>query len=55
VVLRDWLAQFAYRIDMPLSAFIAAGLASLLIVCAAVTTHTARVARTSPISVLRHE
>ncbi len=54
-VMRDWLNQFAYRIDLPVLAFAAAGLTALLIAFAAVGAHALKVARTSPALALRHE
>ena len=55
LVMRDWLNQFAYRIDLPLFAFVVAGLAALLTAFLAVGAHALRVARTSPIVALKHE
>ncbi|HEV2747774.1 MAG TPA: FtsX-like permease family protein [Allosphingosinicella sp.] len=54
-LMRDWLNRFAYRIDLPLFAFVLAGLAALLIALLAVGAHIWKVARTSPIAALRYE
>jgi putative ABC transport system permease protein len=54
-VMRDWLNQFAYRIELPLLAFVVAGVAALLIAFTTVGAHALRVARTSPVLALRHE
>lgn len=54
-VLRSWLNQFAYRIDLPGWPFLVAGLAALVVAFAAIGNHAIRVARTSPALALRHE
>jgi len=54
-VLRTWLNQFAYRIDLPAWPFILSGLAALIVAFAAVGNHAIQVARTSPALALRHE
>jgi putative ABC transport system permease protein len=53
--LHDWLQTFAYRIDLSLLYFLAAGLTALLIAWATVFTHAWRVARANPIHALRYE
>lgn len=53
LVLARWLNGFAYRIDMPLWAFLAAGAAALLIAWLAVGAHTLKVSRQHPIEALR--
>jgi putative ABC transport system permease protein len=53
--LRRWLDGFAYRIDMPVTAFAAASFAALLIAFSAVAAHALKVARTSPALALRHD
>jgi putative ABC transport system permease protein len=55
LVVRDWLNGFAYRIDVPLSAFLFAGLGALLIAFLAVAAHTLKVARSHPALALKHE
>jgi putative ABC transport system permease protein len=52
---RRWLDGFAYRIDMPVTAFAAASFAALLIAFSAVAAHALKVARTSPAVALRHD
>ena len=53
LVLSRWLNGFAYRIDMPFWAFLAAGAAALLIAWLAVGAHTLKVSRQHPIKALR--
>jgi putative ABC transport system permease protein len=55
LVARRWLGQFAYRIDMPVFAFLLASLAAALVAGAAVALHTVRVARASPAGALKYE
>jgi putative ABC transport system permease protein len=52
---RDWLDRFAYRIELPLWAFPAAGLAALAVALLAVGRHSVAVARTPPAVALRRE
>jgi hypothetical protein len=53
LILANWLNGFAFRIDVPLSAFLAASGAALLVAWAAVAAHTIRMAGQSPIRALR--
>ena len=53
LILSRWLNGFAYRIDMPLWAYLVAGLAALLIAWLAVGAHAIRVARQHPVKALR--
>jgi len=53
--LRDWLRQFAYRIDLSPLYFLATGLVALLIAWATIFTHARRVASANPIHALRYE
>jgi putative ABC transport system permease protein len=55
LISRNWLDRFAYRIDLPLSAFLLASLAAALIACAAVAAHSLRVARSNPALALKYE
>ena len=55
LIARKWLGQFAYRIDMPVAAFLLAGLAAALAAAAAVAVHVLRVARANPASALQYE
>jgi putative ABC transport system permease protein len=55
LIARNWLDRFAYRIDLPLSAFLLASLAAALIACAAVAAHSLRVARAKPAPALRQD
>jgi putative ABC transport system permease protein len=53
LVLSRWLNGFAYRIDMPLWAYAAAGLAALLIAWLTVGVHAWRISRQHPMNTLR--
>lgn len=53
--LRDWLRQFAYRIDLSPLYFVATGLVALLIAWATIFAHARRVASANPIHALRYE
>lgn len=55
LVARKWLDQFAYRIDMPVSAFLLAGLAAALAAAGAVGLHVIKVARANPAAALQYE
>ena len=55
LVTQHWLADFAYRIDVPLWVFAAAGLFTLLIALGTVCFHTLRASLADPIKSLRHE
>jgi putative ABC transport system permease protein len=55
LIARKWLGQFAYRIDMPLSAFLLAGLAAALVAGAAIAVQTLKVAWTNPAGALKYE
>jgi putative ABC transport system permease protein len=50
-----WLGQFAYRIDMPVSAFIAASLSASFLAGAAIAVHIVKVARANPAGALKYE
>lgn len=50
-----WLTQFAYRISVPWTIFLAAGLLTLLIALATVSYQAVRAARTNPVRALRYE
>ncbi|HEX8450339.1 MAG TPA: ABC transporter permease, partial [Allosphingosinicella sp.] len=52
LIARKWLAQFAYRIDLPLSAFLLASLAASLVAGAAIALHILKVARSNPAGAL---
>lgn len=53
--LHRFLSGFAYRIDLPLWLFPATALATLLVALATVAAHAIRIARTKPVTALRHE
>jgi putative ABC transport system permease protein len=53
--LADWLASFAYRIDLSPLYFLAVGVSALLIAWLTVLSHALRVARATPIGALRYE
>ncbi|MEA1671949.1 ABC transporter permease [Nitrospirillum sp. BR 11163] len=55
VLARHWLDGFAYRIDIPVLAFIGASLAALAVAAAAIGLQTLKVARSRPILMLRHD
>jgi putative ABC transport system permease protein len=55
LVMRRWLQNFTYRIDMDGSIFVAAGLAAFLIAFLTVSYHALRAARTNPVEALRYE
>jgi putative ABC transport system permease protein len=55
VVMRSWLARFAYRIDVPWTVFVAAGLLSLLVAWLTVLYQATRAAQTDPVRALRYE
>jgi putative ABC transport system permease protein len=50
-----WLASFAYRVELSLAPFLAAGFAALLIAWGTVLRHARRVARTGAVVSLRYE
>ncbi len=53
--MRRWLADFAYRIDMPWWAFLAAGAAALVLSLVTVSYHALRAATADPVQSLRYE
>jgi putative ABC transport system permease protein len=53
--LRNWLNQFAYRIDLPLFAFAVATLFALVIAASTVAANTIKVSRMNPINALRQQ
>lgn len=55
LIARQWLDRFAYRIELPLSAFLLASLAAIVIAAAAVAAHSFRIARTNPAAALKYE
>ena len=55
LVARRWLGQFAYRIEMPVSAFLLASLAATFIAGAAIALHIVRVVRANPAASLKYE
>ncbi|KZN35299.1 hypothetical protein N480_19125 [Pseudoalteromonas luteoviolacea S2607] len=54
IVIRDWLNNFAYRIDISLPVFFLVGVGSLLFCWLTVSYHTLKVARTSPAMTFKH-
>jgi putative ABC transport system permease protein len=50
-----WLGQFAYRIEMPVSAFLLASFAATFVAGAAIALHIMRVARANPAAALKYE
>lgn len=55
LIARKWLGQFAYRIEMPVSAFLLASLAAALVAGASIALHTIKVARAKPARALQYE
>jgi len=52
---RQWLQNFAYRIDMGLSKFFLAGIIALSIALATVSIQSIKAARTEPVETIRYE
>ena len=55
VTIRQWLQNFAYRIDIELPVFFLAGIAALLIAFLSVSTQALRTATSNPVDALRNE
>ncbi|GAB5520498.1 MAG: ABC transporter permease [Rhodothermales bacterium] len=55
VLMDDWLAQFAYRIEMTLAGFLVAGLAALLIAGLTVSYQSLKAALANPVDALKAE
>lgn len=53
--MRDWLAEFAYRVDLSLLLFLAAGIGALAIAALTVAYQAFRAASTDPVKALRTE
>ncbi len=53
--MQRWLADFAYRIDMPWWVFLGAGLGALAIALLAVSYQAVKAALTDPVKSLRYE
>ena len=53
--MRDWLWNFAYRIDLGIHTFILGGLLALVIALATVSYQTLKAARANPVDALRYE
>jgi putative ABC transport system permease protein len=54
-LLRNWLAAFAYRIDMPWSSFLLASGGTALLALVTVGKEIGKVIRTNPVHSLRYE
>ncbi|MEM9078803.1 MAG: FtsX-like permease family protein [Bacteroidota bacterium] len=54
-LMRDWLSQFAYRIDVGWTVFVVAGILTILIALATVSFQALKAANTNPIKSLRTE
>jgi putative ABC transport system permease protein len=54
-IMRRWLENFVYRIDIGISSFMLAGLAAVLIALITVSYHALRAALTNPVKGIRHE
>jgi len=55
LAMQQWLASFAYRIDLGLSIFAFAGVLAFVVAAATVSTQAWRAARVDPVSALRSE
>jgi putative ABC transport system permease protein len=55
MIMRWWLASFAYHVNLAPWTFLAAGAAALVIAWATVFVHAVNVARAKPVSALRYE
>lgn len=55
LITRDWLASFAYRIDLTPVPFIVASMIALFIAVLTVVYHAVRASNTSPATILKHE
>jgi putative ABC transport system permease protein len=55
LVMRKWLEDFAYRIDIPLWVFVAAGVAAALVAFLTISYQAIKAATTNPIKNLRTE
>jgi putative ABC transport system permease protein len=54
-VMKNWLQNFAFRIDMGWSVFILSGITTLFIAISTVALHTVRAARANPVKSLKYE
>ena len=54
-LIRQWLGNFAYRIDITASIFLASGLASTLIAFVTISIRTLKAAKSDPVKSLRYE
>jgi putative ABC transport system permease protein len=54
-VMQDWLAQFAYRIDIGVDTFVFTGLMSLLLVVLAIGWQALKAALMNPVDIIRSE
>jgi putative ABC transport system permease protein len=55
LIAEKWLGRFAYRIEMPVSAFLLASLAATFVAGAAIALHIVKVARANPAMALKYE
>ncbi len=53
--LKQWLANFAYAIDINIGAFLLAGFAAIIIASLTISFHTVRAALANPVKALRNE
>ena len=54
-LLREWLSQFVYRIDLHIGYFLLAGLAAAAVALLTVALQAVPAARANPVDALRHE
>lgn len=54
-VMRSWLQNFAYRIDIGIGVFVVAGILALVIALLTVSVHAVRAATANPVESLRYE
>ena len=54
-IMRRWLQGFAYRIDVPLWSFLAAGSLALVVAMATIAWQAVKAAQTDPVETIRYE
>ena len=55
IVMKKWLSNFAYHIDVNIGVFLIGGAIAFLIALLTLSYHTFRSARSNPVEALRHE
>lgn len=54
-VMKNWLLNFAFRIEITLNVFVLSGIATLLIALSTVAVHTVKAAKANPVKSLKYE